>query len=142
MGRPSTAILVALLVVAVVGGASNDARGAGQSANAAAASATPSAPLPHRQRARLKDAVLRGLREAATPGVVVGVQTPEGRWVKPLGIANERLMRPMRATVHHRIGSVTKTFIGTLLMQLVGDHELSLADTIDQYVEGCRTAPR
>ena len=60
---------------------------------------------------------------------------PEGLWVKALGIANERLMRPMRATVHHRIGSVTKTFIGTLLMQLVGDHKLSLDDTIDQYVK-------
>ncbi len=136
MGRASAGILVGLLVVVIVGGASNDARAEGQSAKAAAASATSDAPLPRRQRARLKAAVLLGLSEAATPGVVVGVQTPEGRWVKALGIANERLMKPMRPTVHHRIGSVTKTFIGTLLMQLVGDRKLSLADTIDQYVEG------
>jgi D-alanyl-D-alanine carboxypeptidase len=42
----------------------------------------------------------------------------------------------MRTDVHQRIGSVTKTFTGALLMQLVGEGKLSLDDTIDKYVGG------
>jgi D-alanyl-D-alanine carboxypeptidase len=134
MRRRGLAVLLVALLGAVVAGPSVDAYG--QDAKVAAASATPSAPLPHQQRARLKAAVVRGLREAATPGIVVGVQTPEGRWVKALGTSNQGSLRPMRTTMHHRIGSVTKTFMGTLLMQLAGDHKLSLSDTIGEYVDG------
>ena len=134
MGRRSLAVLLVALLGAVIAGPSADAHG--KDAKVTTASATSSAPLPHRQRARLKAAVVGGLRDAATPGIVVGVQTPEGMWVKALGTANQGSLRAMRASMHHRIGSVTKTFMGTLLMQLAGDHELSLGDTIDQYVDG------
>jgi D-alanyl-D-alanine carboxypeptidase len=34
--------------------------------------------------------------------------------------------------MHHRTGSVTKTFTATLLLQAAGDGLLSLDDTIDQ----------
>ena len=122
------------LLGGVVAGPSADAHDKG--AEVTAALATSSGPLPQRQRERLRAAVVRGLRDSATPGLVVGVQTPEGSWVKALGTANRRSLRPMKATMHHRIGSVTKTFMGTLLMQLAADHELSLNDTIDQYVDG------
>jgi D-alanyl-D-alanine carboxypeptidase len=66
----------------------------------------------------------------------VALQTPRGRWVRPFGIANERSRARMRTDVHQRIGSVTKTFTGALLMQLVGEGKLSLDDTIDKYVGG------
>jgi D-alanyl-D-alanine carboxypeptidase len=66
----------------------------------------------------------------------VGVQTPKGKWVKAIGIANERSNAPMRASMHQRIGSVTKTFIGALLMQLAGEHKLSLGDKVSKYIEG------
>ncbi len=42
----------------------------------------------------------------------------------------------MTPDVHQRIGSVTKTFTGSLLLQAAADGLLSLDDTIDQYVEG------
>jgi D-alanyl-D-alanine carboxypeptidase len=42
----------------------------------------------------------------------------------------------MRASMHQRIGSVTKTFMGALLMQLAGEHKLSLGDKVSQYIEG------
>jgi D-alanyl-D-alanine carboxypeptidase len=38
--------------------------------------------------------------------------------------------------VHHRIGSVTKTFTVSLLLQAEADGLLSLDDTIDKYVDG------
>ena len=94
------------------------------------------APLPPEQQARLEAAVRAGLRVAATPGAVVAVQTPSGRWVRAFGIADERTKARMRPNVHHRIGSLTKTFTAALLMQLVGEGKLSLDDTIGKFVPG------
>src|SRR5262249_9122837 len=94
------------------------------------------ASLPPKQRARLEAAVRAGLRAAETTGVVVGVQTPRGRWVKAIGIADKRTRAPMRADVHQRIGSVTKTFTAALLMQLVGEGKLALDDPIGKYIAG------
>jgi D-alanyl-D-alanine carboxypeptidase len=133
MGRGFAILLVALLCGFLAGpsAAAHD-----KEADVTATSAAPSSPLPQRLRERLRAAVVRGLRDSATPGLVVAVQTPDGRWVKAWGTANRRSLRPMRTIVHHRIGSVTKTFMGTLLMQLAADHELSLSDTIDQYGDG------
>lgn len=128
-------VVQVLLVGALVGGWANDAAAHGTKPDATP-SARSSAPLPPRQRARLNAAVHRGFREAAAPGVIVGVQTPKGKWIKAIGIANERSKRPMRASMHQRIGSVTKTFIGTLLMQLAGQHKLSLNDKVSQYIKG------
>jgi CubicO group peptidase (beta-lactamase class C family) len=132
MGRAKAVGVQVLLVGALVGGWGNDAAADGTTADATAPSARSSAPLPPRQRARLNAAVHRGFREAAAPGVIVGVQTPKGKWVKAIGIANERSKAPIRATMHHRIGSVTKTFMGALLMQLVSttlvSHNLTDSD--------------
>jgi D-alanyl-D-alanine carboxypeptidase len=136
MGRRRAVVVQVLLVSALVGGWGNDAAGDGTKTDATATSARSSAALPPRERARLNAAVHRGFREAAAPGVIVGVQTLKGRWVKAIGIANERSKAPMRASMHQRIGSVTKTFMGALLMQLAGEHKLSLGDKVSQYIEG------
>ncbi|MGW2517141.1 serine hydrolase domain-containing protein [Streptomyces sp. NPDC001617] len=37
---------------------------------------------------------------------------------------------------HFRAGSVTKTFIATLVLQLAAEHRLSLSDTVEQYLPG------
>lgn len=42
----------------------------------------------------------------------------------------------MSTDLHMRIGSVTKTFTGTLILQLAQDGELSLNDKINEYVPG------
>ena len=65
-------------------------------------------------------------RGADTPVHVVGTQ----------GVANRTSEEPMTPEVHHRIGSVTKTFTISLLLQAEAKGLLSLNDTIKQYVEG------
>ncbi|MGW1889437.1 serine hydrolase domain-containing protein [Streptomyces sp. NPDC002004] len=35
-----------------------------------------------------------------------------------------------------RAGSITKTFLATVVLQLVAEHRLSLSDTVDQYLPG------
>jgi D-alanyl-D-alanine carboxypeptidase len=131
------AVIVAVSGAQTAGAAASSSMATGAAATAAAGTAVASGvPLPPKQRARLRAAVRTALRIAASPGAVVAVQTPRGRWVRAFGIANERSRGRMRTDVHQRIGSVTKTFTGALLMQLVGEGRLSLDDTIDKYVGG------
>src|SRR5215217_911493 len=83
------------------------------------------------------DAALEtSFEESAAPGVVAAVQTPEYTWVRTLGVADRTSEEPMTPDVDHRIGSVTKTFTVTLLLQAADEGLLSLDDTIDRYVEG------
>ena len=84
----------------------------------------------------LEAAFEESFKESGAPGAIVGVRTPEGTWVRSLGVANKASGKPMRANMHHRIGSVTKTFTATLLLRAAADGRLSLDDTIGQYVEG------
>ncbi|MBV9358296.1 MAG: beta-lactamase family protein [Chloroflexi bacterium] len=94
------------------------------------------ASLPAELVDRLDAAAMAGLRVAATPGAIVGVRSPEGTWIKAYGEADPVEHRPMTADMHTRVGSITKTFTGTLLLQLQEQGRLSLDDTIDEYVSG------
>jgi D-alanyl-D-alanine carboxypeptidase len=95
-----------------------------------------SAQLPAELVAKLDVAVRAALKEDATPGAVVGVRSPAGTWVKAYGLSDTHAGTTMQAGVHTRIGSVTKTFTGTVLLQLAQDGELSLDDPIEKYVPG------
>src|SRR5215210_3022148 len=86
--------------------------------------------------AALDSALEKSFEESGAPGVVAAVQTPEYTWVGALGVADRASGEPMTPDVHHRIGSVTKTFTATLLLQAAGEGLLSLDDTIDRYVKG------
>ena len=86
--------------------------------------------------ADLDAALEQSFQESAAPGVVAAVQTPEYTWVRALGVADRTSEEPMTPDVHHRIGSVTKTFTSSLLLQAEAEGLLSLDDTIDRYVEG------
>ena len=84
----------------------------------------------------LNAALEQSFSESGAPGVVAAVQTPEYTWLETRGVADLSSEEPMTPDVHQRIGSVTKTFTGSLLLQAAADGLLSLDDTIDQYVEG------
>src|SRR5215207_2052943 len=87
-------------------------------------------------RADLDAALKKSFKESDAPGVVAAVQTPDYTWVQARGVADRAGGRPMTPEVHHRIGSVTKTFTATLLLKAADEGLLSLDDTIDQYVKG------
>jgi D-alanyl-D-alanine carboxypeptidase len=84
----------------------------------------------------LEAAFEKSFQQSGVPGAVAAVRTPEGTWVSTLGVADKASGKPMRADMHHRIGSVTKTFTATLLLKAADQGLLSLDDTIDQYVKG------
>ena len=74
--------------------------------------------------------------ETGAPGVVAAVQTPQYTWVRALGVADRASGDPMTPEVHHRIGSVTKTFTATLLLKAADEGLLSLDDTVEKYIKG------
>ncbi|WP_245189054.1 serine hydrolase domain-containing protein [Mameliella alba] len=92
-------------------------------------------PLPADLAADLDAAVKSVLPKVAAPGIIAGVRTPAGYWTSAYGLADPETGRPMEVGMFTRIGSVTKTFTGTLLMQLVESGAVSLDDTIGQYVD-------
>lgn len=68
------------------------------------------------------------------PGAAIGVWVPgQGEYVKGFGTAR---LAPPEAMWHDdlfRIGSNTKTFVATVLLQLVGEKKLRLDDTIARF---------
>lgn len=68
------------------------------------------------------------------PGAVVGVWVPgKGEFTKGFGYSNLSTKTPMALDDHFRIGSNTKTFVATVLLQLVDEKKLNLDDTISQF---------
>jgi D-alanyl-D-alanine carboxypeptidase len=84
----------------------------------------------------LDAALEQSFSESGAPGVVAAVQTPQYTWIRALGVADLTSKEPMTPDMHHRIGSVTKTFTISLLLQAEAEGLLSLDDTIDKYVDG------
>ncbi|WP_236638421.1 serine hydrolase domain-containing protein [Mangrovicoccus ximenensis] len=95
-------------------------------------------PLPE----TLDAAVRAALPLAAAPGIIAAVQSPEGRWSAAYGLADPEAGTAMAEGMHTRIGSITKTFTGTALMQLAEEGKLSLDDPISDYVEGVPNGDR
>jgi D-alanyl-D-alanine carboxypeptidase len=80
---------------------------------------------------------MKNLVAAGVPGVVVLVRSRDGRTVRlASGYANLAKKTPMRVGDRFRIGSVTKSFVATVVLQLVGEGKLSLDDNIERWLPG------
>lgn len=68
------------------------------------------------------------------PGAVIGVWVPgKGEFVKGFGYGQLSPRVPMVLDDHFRVGSNTKTFVATVLLQLVDEKKLKLDDTIAHF---------
>ncbi|MGW7438901.1 serine hydrolase domain-containing protein [Streptomyces sp. NPDC054849] len=86
--------------------------------------------------ARLDAAITAAMKKDAIPGVIVGLWMPgRGDYVKSFGVADRQSGTPMKSDLHMRIGSVTKTFTVTAVLQLVDQGRLKLDDPISNYVD-------
>lgn len=74
------------------------------------------------------------MANSKAPGALTGIWTPEGTWVVARGEANVEAGVPLKTTDIMRIGSITKTFTATLVLQLVDDGKISLDDKLEKYV--------
>jgi D-alanyl-D-alanine carboxypeptidase len=85
---------------------------------------------------QLEAAATESFDGISSPGAVMAVRTPEGTWTATIGHQDWERTIPTTADVHQRIGSVTKTFTVTAILQLAEQGALSLDDPIDDYVPG------
>ena len=85
--------------------------------------------------ARLDAALDRVMSEHKVPGLVAGAWVPgEGTWLRARGEADIQTGEDIQLLDRFRIGSVTKTFTATVLLQLCDEGRLCLDDTLDQFV--------
>jgi D-alanyl-D-alanine carboxypeptidase len=85
---------------------------------------------------RLDKAIDDAMAQASVPGAIVGIWGPDGSYVKAHGIADKSTGAPMQVDFFHRIGSVTKTFTITGILQLADQGRLGLDDPISRYLDG------
>jgi D-alanyl-D-alanine carboxypeptidase len=81
---------------------------------------------------RLADEVV----DAGVPGVVLARRTGGGLTVAARGVADLRTGRPARPGDRYRIGSVTKTMVAVVVLQLVAERQLSLDDRVATWLPG------
>ena len=98
---------------------------------------TPSIASPNIQRAIAvaieKDRALFG-GHSPVPGVLVGVWDAQGHsYVHGFGYADVSKKRPLTIADHFRIGSNTKTFVASVILQLVAEGKLQLDDPISKF---------
>ncbi|MFI1455242.1 serine hydrolase domain-containing protein [Streptomyces roseus] len=92
---------------------------------------------------QLDDAVRKVMDEAKVPGVMVSLSAPgKGSYVRTFGVADKATGAPIRTDMNMRIGSVTKTFTVTALLQLVDQGKVRLDDPIGMYVAGVPNGDR
>jgi D-alanyl-D-alanine carboxypeptidase len=85
---------------------------------------------------RLDAAINDTMKAVNVPGVMVGLWGPDGQYVRAFGVADKATGAPMKPDFYHRIGSVTKTFTVTGVLQLVDQGKVKLDDPIAKYVDG------
>ncbi|MEV7519506.1 serine hydrolase domain-containing protein [Streptomyces sp. NPDC091371] len=92
---------------------------------------------------QLDEAVHEVMAEANVPGVMVHLSAPgKGEYVRAFGVADKATGAPIKTDMHMRIGSVTKTFTVTALLQLVDQGKVGLDDPIGKYVDGVPNGDR
>ncbi len=72
---------------------------------------------------------------ADEPGVALLIDHPEaGEHIITVGLANLDRNEQLKSKNHLRIGDITKTFVSTLVFQMISEGVLALDDTLDQHV--------
>jgi len=74
--------------------------------------------------------------EAGSPGALVLVDDGSSRREETSGLAVLEGRVPLRADDRFRIGSITKTFVAVVVLQLVDEHWLGLKDTVERWLPG------
>ncbi|WP_246113912.1 serine hydrolase domain-containing protein [Streptomyces montanus] len=99
-----------------------------------AAPAVASAPATdhHSPTQRAMDAAV----EDGVPGVAGQAKDKYGTWKGTSGVGDLKTNKPRSAHDRYRVGSITKTFVSTVLLQLEAEGRLSLDDKVDQWLPG------
>ncbi|MEV8057698.1 serine hydrolase domain-containing protein [Streptomyces antimycoticus] len=112
--------------------------------SAPGAPAAPEAPVAHGSGSpdhrltedELRREVARTLEDAGFIGLTVEVRDGHRRIHARAGEAELNTGRPVPFGAHYRAASVTKSFVATVVLQLVAEGRLSLSDPVDKWLPG------
>ncbi|MEU3964065.1 serine hydrolase domain-containing protein [Streptomyces buecherae] len=121
VGATAVAALGAAVLTAPVAGAADGSRGGAARDTGHAAT-----------RAALEAQV----DEAGVPGALAQARDGHGVWNGDAGVANLRTGKPRGEHDRYRIGSITKTFTATVLLQLQAEGKVDLDASVDTYLPG------
>ncbi|KAF2780092.1 serine hydrolase domain-containing protein [Streptomyces sp. OM5714] len=85
------------------------------------------------------DATRRALEAAVAdgvPGVTATARDGHRTWSGTAGVGDLRTGGPRSERDRYRVGSITKTFVATVVLQLEAEGRLSLDDTVDEWLPG------
>jgi D-alanyl-D-alanine carboxypeptidase len=80
--------------------------------------------------------VVRQLVRDGAPGALAVARSPSGIQRAQAGLARRRPRIAMAATDRFRVASITKTFVATVVLQLVADGKLGLDDPLERWLPG------
>jgi D-alanyl-D-alanine carboxypeptidase len=129
MTRPARGILSASIVLAIAAGVLLAPARAG----AAPGPSRTAAPAAQRIDPGELQQLLDQIVAAGAPGAAAWIRDEHGVLTAASGVADLRTGRPMRADLHYRAGSVTKSLVATVVLQLVAEGRLSLQDTVEGW---------
>lgn len=78
---------------------------------------------------------LDAVHAAGMPGAFAEVRDGRRTWTPTTGVADVATGAPVRDGMRHRIGSITKSFVATTVLQLVGEHRIKLDAPIGRYLK-------
>lgn len=79
---------------------------------------------------------MRDTLQLGYQGILAKTSEGEKRGDMPLVWRDLRTKKPMKTDFRFRIGSVTKTFTATVILQLAGENQLNLDDSIEKWLHG------
>ncbi|PGU10125.1 D-alanyl-D-alanine carboxypeptidase [Bacillus cereus] len=96
-----------------------------------------SAPQVHDQKNRNTwKQVMQETVQLGTPGILAKASNNGKTSSYTAGVADLSTKKPMKSDYRFRIGSVTKTFTATTVLQLVGENRVQLDDPIEKWLPG------
>lgn len=87
-------------------------------------------------QAQLDEVFASAFEEAGLPGATARITIGDTTWQQTLGVDDLETEAPFDPEAYVRIASITKTFTGTAVLQLVDEGKLSLDDTLESFVPG------
>jgi D-alanyl-D-alanine carboxypeptidase len=132
-----------LAVLAPITAACSSSTSSGPTSPASTASGTPTtaAAFSPQVSQQLQTVVSLAEQQYQIPGIVAAVSVPgQGSWTTASGQASTSPSQPVSVNSAFWIGSITKTFTGTVILQLVQQGKLSLTSPISQWEPSVQNA--
>ncbi|MFE9444533.1 serine hydrolase domain-containing protein [Streptomyces sp. NPDC006602] len=130
MARRGTVVGAVLLSLLAV-----PAQAAPRESTAIEAGTTAAGTLPKPDLAGLRGVLRKALKQGA-PGAMARIDDGGTVRLAAAGVANRKTLRAIGDADRFRIGSVTKVFTATVLLQLVDEKKLKLGSSVNRYLPG------